>query len=305
MFGYRKRDFLKCYRNIRSIVLVEGVNKVLKLNLFNDIQTYKEVVIPFLEQDEIVNNLALGLLLAVKNEQPIVMATVTKEKNIVMALFQTHPKQIILSKAVEFTFEEIHQLAALLNGNLEDIPGLIGEKDLTNQLAKEITTLRKRIPYVQMNQRLYRLDNIEKKPSDIGQLKRMELVDLPLVKEWVYQFCIDINEPMNKEDAEGKARDLIERGRVFGWEVDGEIVSMANASRPTKSNITVNFVFTPLSERKKGYASSCVSAITELMLYSGYKTTSLYTDLDNPTSNKIYMEIGYKPLIDSIVIHFK
>lgn len=278
---------------------------MLKLNLFNDIQTYKSEVIPYLEQDEIVNNLALGLLLAVKDEQPIVMATVTRENNIVMGLFQTSPKQIILSKAAEFTQEEIHQLATLLDEKLEDIPGFIGEKNLTNQLAKEITNLRMRIPYVQMNQRLYRLDDIEKKPADNGKLKRMELVNLPLVKEWVYQFCIDINEPMSKEDAEVKAKDLIKRGRVYGWEVDGEIVSMANASRPTKSNITVNFVFTPLSERKNGYASSCVSAVTELMLNSGYKTTSLFTDLDNPTSNKIYMEIGYKPLIDSIVIHFK
>ncbi|CAG9608785.1 GNAT family N-acetyltransferase [Pseudoneobacillus rhizosphaerae] len=278
---------------------------MLKLNSFNDIQTYKNEVIPFLEQDEIINNLALGLLLGVKNEQPMVMATVTKENKMVMALFQTHPKQIILSKAVEFTVDEIQQLAVLLDENLADIPGFIGEKDLTNQLAKAITNLRKRVPHIQMNQRLYSLNEIEKKPAENGKLKRMGFVNLPLVKEWVYQFCIDINEPMSREDAEAKAKDLIERGRVYGWEIDGEIVSMANASRPTKSNITVNFVFTPLSERKKGYASSCVSALTHLMLNSGYKTTSLYTDLDNPTSNKIYMEIGYKPLIDSIVIHFK
>lgn len=278
---------------------------MLKLIHFNDIQTYKNEVIPFLEQDEIINNLALGLLLAVKDEQPMVMATVTRENKMVMALFQTHPKQIILSKASEFTVGEIQQLAVLLDEKLADIPGFIGEKDLTNQLAKEITNLRKRVPYIQMNQRLYCLNEIEKKPAENGKLKRMEYVNLPLVKEWVYQFCLDINEPMSREDAEAKAKDLIERGRVYGWDIDGEIVSMANASRPTKTNITVNFVFTPLSERKKGYASSCVSAITQLMLNGGYKTTSLYTDLDNPTSNKIYMEIGYKPLIDSIVIHFK
>jgi uncharacterized protein len=278
---------------------------MLKLIHFNDIQTYKNEVIPLLEQDEIINNLALGLLLALKDEQPMVMATVTRENKMVMALFQTHPKQIILSKAAEFTVDEIQQLAVLLDEKLADIPGFIGEKDLTSQLAKEITNLRKRVPNIQMNQRLYCLNKIEKKPAENGKLKRMEFVNLPLVKEWVYQFCIDINEPMSREDAETKAKELIERGRVYGWDIDGEIVSMANASRATKTNITVNFVFTPLSERKKGYASSCVSAITQLLLNSGYKTTSLYTDLDNPTSNKIYMEIGYKPLIDSIVIHFK
>lgn len=278
---------------------------MLRLNTFNDIQSFKNEVIPYLEQDEIVNNLALGLLLAVKNEPPIVMATLTRDEKIVLVLFQTSPKQIILSKAKELTQEEIQQLSKILDDKLDEIPGFIGEKGLTNQLAKEISILRNKQPFIQMNQRLYGLGKIEKKASNNGRLIKMELENLPLVKEWVYQFCIDINEMMNIEEAEVKAKDLIEKGRVYGWEVDGELVSMANASRPTKTNITINFVYTPLTERKKGYATSCVSALTEIMLNTGLKTTSLYTDLDNPTSNKIYMEIGYKPIMDSIVIHFK
>jgi uncharacterized protein len=279
---------------------------LLKLNQFKDIQSYKNTVIPYLEQDEIVNNLALGLLLALNDELPIIMATVTKEENIVLVIFQTSPKQIIVSKSEDLKTEEIDQLANLLNENFADIPGLIGEKALINQLAKELTILRNRIPYIQMNQRLYRLDQVEKEPNHNGRLIKMgNDANLTLVKEWVYQFCIDIDERMSKDEAEVKAKELIRRGRVYGWEVDGEVVSMANASRPTKTNITVNFVYTPLEERKKGYASSCVSALTKLMLESGFKTTSLYTDLDNPTSNKIYMEIGYKPIMDSIVIHFQ
>lgn len=278
---------------------------MLQLNLFKDIQTYKNEVISYLEQDEIVNNLVLGLLLAVKDEQPIVMATVTRENKIILVLFQTSPKQMILSKAEELTTEEIHQLSIILDKKLNDIPGFIGEKALTNQFANEITILRNKIPYIQMNQRLYKLEQLEKMPTENGKLIKLGFQNLSLVSEWVYQFCIDIDERMSNEDAEVKAKDLIEKGRVFGWEVDGEIVSMANASRPTSTNITINFVYTPLSERKKGYASNCVSALTELLLKSGYKTTSLFTDMDNPTSNKIYMEIGYKPIIDSIVIHFK
>jgi uncharacterized protein len=275
-------------------------------NRFEDIRSFKAEVIPFLEQDEVVNNLALGLLVALKDEQqPMVMATVTREDTIVMILFQTSPKQIILSKAIELTSEEIHHLSTSLDEKLDDIPGFIGEKDLTSRLAKEITNLRNKIPFIQMNQRLYKIDKIEKKAFDTGRLIRMKLENLSLVKEWVYQFCIDIDEKMSNEDAEIKAKNLIEQGKVYGWEVEGEIVSMANASRPTKTNITVNFVYTPFAERKKGYASNCVSALTQLLLNSGFNTTSLYTDLDNPTSNKIYMEIGYKPIMDSIVIHFK
>jgi uncharacterized protein len=278
---------------------------MLKIHQFKDIHTYKNIVIPYLEQDEIINNLALGLLLAIKDEQPIAMATVTKEDHLVLVILQTSPKQIILSKSENVTDDEIHQLAKLLDNQLVDIPGFVGEKDLTNKLAREMTILRKKVPFIQMNQRLYRLDQIEKSPGNNGRLIKLEMENLSLVKDWVYQFCIEIDEKMSKKEAEVKAKDIISRGRVYGWEVDGEFVSMANASRPTKTNITVNFVYTPFTERKKGHASSCVSALTELMLKSGFKTTSLYTDLDNPTSNKIYMEIGYKPIIDSIVIHFK
>ena len=38
------------------------------------------------------------------------------------------------------------------------------------------------------------------------------------------------------------------------------------------------------------------------MLDEGYKTTTLYTDLANPTSNKIYQEIGYEQIAESMLI---
>jgi uncharacterized protein len=277
---------------------------MLQLNQFNDIDLFKKEVTPYLELNEVENGLALGLLMAVTNQKPILMATLKRDGKIVLVLFQTSPKQIILSKSEELTTEEIYQLAELLNEKLDDIPGFIGERDLTIQLSKHITEFRGKIPSIHMNQRLYRLDNVKKKPEENGKLVKLGFKDLPLIKEWLYQFCVDIDEMMSRDEAEVKSIELIERGRIYGWKVNDELVSMANASRPTKSNITVNFVFTPLVERKKGYASSCVAALTELMLDKGFKTTSLYTDLDNPTSNKIYMEIGYEPIMDSIVIHF-
>lgn len=277
---------------------------MLKLQLFNKLETYKSTVIPFLEQNEIVNNLVLGLLLSAK-EQPTVMATVTRNDRIILCILQTSPKQMVLSNAEAFTAEEVVELVKLLNQSIRDIPGIVGERALTNQLAKELTLLRSYIPSIQMNQRLYKLEDVVKKPLKDGRLVKMALHNLPLIADWVYQFCKDIDESISRNDAEIKAKDLIEKGKVYGWQVGGEIVSIANASRPTKSNITINFVYTPIEERKKGYASSCVSALSELMLNSGFRTTSLYTDLANPTSNKIYMEIGYKPIMDCIVIHFK
>ena len=80
-----------------------------------------------------------------------------------------------------------------------------------------------------------------------------------------------MNLPTTKEEAEQTAHTLITNHRLFGLEIDGKLVSVAAKTRPTKNNITVNFVYTPKEERKKGYASNCVAALSQRMLDEGYK----------------------------------
>ncbi|MBJ6958567.1 GNAT family N-acetyltransferase, partial [Vibrio cholerae] len=55
---------------------------------------------------------------------------------------------------------------------------------------------------------------------------------------------------------------------------------------------TIGGVYTPPEFRKKGFASKLVANISQIILDSG-KFPSLLTDLDNPTSNHIYKEIGF------------
>ena len=103
------------------------------------------------------------------------------------------------------------------------------------------------------------------------------------------------------------ARKLAERGinesSIFIWDHDGP-VSMAKKARPTKNGIVVNLVYTPHDQQRKGYATTCVAHLSQHLLNEGYKYCSLYTDLANPTSNSIYMKIGYEPVADSIVYKF-
>ena len=55
-------------------------------------------------------------------------------------------------------------------------------------------------------------------------------------------------------------------------------------------------MYTPPEYRRKGYASSCVAALSKTLLDKGYQYCFLFTDLANPTSNSIYQKIGYKPV---------
>jgi predicted GNAT family acetyltransferase len=279
---------------------------MLELTRYIDVLSFKQDIIPFLEQYEGENNLPLGVLMNLKqDEQPIYMARVTKNGKLSLVLLQTHPRQMIFSKSLPFTSEEVKELAEKLYADYPNIPGLIGESRLVKPLANEIARLKNSETHIHMEQRVYVLREVKKKASDRGTLRLAESRDLPIVERWAYRFCEDVGEPVTVEEAAQKAKDMIEKERLYLWEIDGKLVSMACWLRPTKTNVTVGFVYTPPEERKKGYASDCVSALTQHLLDSGYQTTSLYTDLANPTSNKIYMEIGYEPVMDSTVVFIK
>jgi predicted GNAT family acetyltransferase len=277
---------------------------LIRLVKYDDHSLFKKDVSSFLVQYEAENNLVLGVLQALSenDETPRCMVTVMKDNDIGLVLLQTKPNQIVLSKSVSFTSKEIQVIAEELINAIQEIPGFIGEKKLTSELAMYISNVNGIQASVLMDQRIYKLEKIKKKPISNGNIRSAIESDKHIIKEWVYQFCNETNQPISLEEADTRAARMINKGNLGVWEVNGEMVSMAASIRPTPTNITISYVYTPISERQKGYATDCVSAFTQILLDRGYKTTSLYTDLNNPTSNKIYVQIGYEPIMDSIVI---
>jgi uncharacterized protein len=273
---------------------------MIKLLKYENLLLFKKDVTGFLEQDEVVNNLLLGVLQSI-DKSPLLMAVVRKDEEIVWTMLQTQPAKIILSKAASLSPGELQLIAEQMHQSFQSIPGLIGDRKLIAELSGYLSKLGVTAT-VEMNQGLYKLEKVKWKIESKGKLRALKEQEHGLVKEWVYQFCKDVNLPITMDEADAKADDLIRKGSLMGWDVDGEIVSMANATRPTKRNITVNFVYTPIKHRKKGFASDCVAALSQMLLDQGYQTTSLYTDLSNPTSNKIYQEIGYELVADSVLM---
>ncbi len=273
---------------------------MIQLHVYEEILTFKEEVTIFLEKNEQENNLILGVLQMV--QQPIFMGIAKQEEEIAVVFLQTEEKKQIIVAASEMTDEDIVELAKKLAEVYPNVPGLIGNKKIVQRLAEEIAVLENKKTNVAMEQGIYELKQVKKKWNGDGTFLEVSSDDLPLIKQWIYQFCEDVNLPTTKEEAQQTAHTLITNRCLFGVEVDGKLVSVAAKTRPTKNNITVNFVYTPTEARKKGYASNCVAALSQRMLDEGYKTTTLYTDLANPTSNKIYREIGYEQIAESVLI---
>src|SRR5205823_10825158 len=95
--------------------------------------------------------------------------------------------------------------------------------------------------------------------------------------------------------------DLRLEGRGAGlvlWD-DGGPTSVAGFGGATPNGIRIGPVYTPPELRRRGYASALVAALSQRMLDQGRRLCFLYTDLSNPTSNRIYRAIGYEPVCDS------
>jgi uncharacterized protein len=53
-------------------------------------------------------------------------------------------------------------------------------------------------------------------------------------------------------------------------------------------------VYTPPEQRGRAYASALVGSLTQTLLNAGHRFVFLHTDLANPTSNRLYMRLGYR-----------
>ncbi|PEL41115.1 GNAT family N-acetyltransferase [Bacillus wiedmannii] len=273
---------------------------MIQLHVYEEILNFKEAVTPFLEKNEQENNLMLGILQVA--QEPTFMGVAKRGEEIVIVFLQTEEKIQMIVATSEIPEVDIVKLAKEFSKVYPDIPGLIGNKKTVQRLAEEIAVLENKKTNVVMEQGVYALQQVKKKWTEDGAFREIGSDELPLIEQWIYQFCEDVRLPTTKEEAKQTAHTLITNRRLFGLDVDGKLVSVAAKTRPTTNNITVNFVYTPKEARKKGYASSCVAALSQRMLDEGYKTTTLYTDLANPTSNKIYQEIGYEQIAESVLI---
>ena len=81
-------------------------------------------------------------------------------------------------------------------------------------------------------------------------------------------------------------------------------MSLAGFGGPTPNGIRIGPVYTPPDLRGRGYGTAVTAEVSRLLLDRGHRFCFLYTDLANPTSNAIYMRIGYEPVCDSREVAF-
>lgn len=264
----------------------------------------------FLEQREVQNNLSLGILLTLAGssnspagQEPLLWMA-SDITTPVLFLLMTPPHHLILAGSGVQAQKAAEQAADRLKEKGWSIPSVIGEPPVAEAFAKAWTKQNGSAYSTFTQQRIYKLETVAPPSSySEGRIRLAAEGDQELAARWLEQFFSDVHEPITTEAAYRKARDLIASASLFLWDLHGP-VCMAAKTRPTRNGIVISMVYTPPENRKKGYASTCVAILSQQLLDAGYQFCSLYTDLANPTSNRIYQAIGYRPIQDSVVLKF-
>ena len=263
-----------------------------------------------LERQEAANGLMLGLALrlvhtpnAFGSRLPY-YATVQSEARLEAAALMTPPYKLQILTEGDPEQAGLELLAeALLRGEWP-VPGVMARQAAAEAFAgiwHDKTGVSCRMG---MRQRIYELRQVVPPDYPPGELRPAEMEDLELAQQWARGFYDDCFSDGHHERTVAATEDKIRNRGLFFW-VDGVPRSMAGRSRPTPHGEAIGFVYTPPSERRKGYASAVVARLSQRILDDGRQFCTLYTDLSNPTSNSIYQKIGYRPVADVVDLEFE
>jgi predicted GNAT family acetyltransferase len=92
--------------------------------------------------------------------------------------------------------------------------------------------------------------------------------------------------------------------RAWLWEHEGEFVSLAGRRPVADGSARIGPVYTPPACRGRGYAAAVTAAATRDILAED-AVPVLFTDLANPTSNRVYQRLGYYPVADCAQVTFE
>lgn len=189
-----------------------------------------------------------------------------------------------------------------------NFPGVVGPVSPTVLFAKTWAGVTEKKSKIGMQQKIYQLNRVIAAKPVAGSILVCNINHQDLITQWVYEFSLESLPLQNNtiEAARTFAVNKIAKGEVYIWcDQSGIPVAMNSVGRPTRQGISISAVYTPKSFRKKGYASALVAATSQSLLDGGKKFCVLYADLANPTSNKIYQNIGYQEIATSIQYMFE
>lgn len=280
---------------------------------FSSASRFLERMEALLLANEARYGLMLGITLGVPRQPDFYgksdpyFAIAEDSEGVAAAALMTPPHGIIVYSERTQCRPGLHAIAQDLADAGWSLPSVNGPEPVCTHFASIWTELTKVQPTVAVRERTFELREVVHPTYSPGHLRQGSVADLDLLAEWFLAFTEEALyglEAPTIEQAREQVRGRIDQGMLYVWEDGESVVSLAGKTRPTPNGIAIGPVYTPPSLRGNGYASSLVAQLSQLLLDEGRAFCTLFTDLANPTSNRIYQNIGYRPVCDYTIYRF-
>lgn len=281
----------------------------MQLTRFDDSDAFLCDAEPELARDEVIHALLLGVARRAGDHtepgaQPY-LATVRSGNALLLAAVRTPPHRLLLSSVSGDRDDAIAPLVDDLRAG--PLPGVTGPVAAAEAFATAWQQQRPVTVRRGMDLMVFQLRQVTPPEGVSGAGRWATADDLDLLTEWADAFNRECHQeprpPLDRVRSTMETK--ISRGEMMVWDDEGQAVCMAGRTRGTAQGESISYVRTPAAFRRRGYASALVAALSQWILDSGKRYSSLFTDRANPTSNHIYQQIGYEPRGAFVELHFE
>ena len=260
---------------------------------------------PRLLADEARHNLMLGLAGTLRDHPSVYpdyrLWLVRDGGEVVGVALRTLPFNVVVARP-----ESDAVLDALADAIDEELPGVVGALPEAEAFAAAWSAKTGGMSSRTLATAIHALERVRPVSGVAGAMRSAVDDDRPLLVEWLEAFG---EEALPEGEARGEVESTVdhrlgaENAGLVLWE-DGGPVSVAGFGGSTPNGIRIGPVYTPPELRGRGYASALVAELSRMLLAEGRRFCFLYTDLANPTSNRIYERIGYERVCESASFAF-
>mmetsp|Transcript_52102 Transcript_52102/g.63811 ORF Transcript_52102/g.63811 Transcript_52102/m.63811 type:complete len:208 (+) Transcript_52102:1-624(+) len=110
-----------------------------------------------------------------------------------------------------------------------------------------------------------------------------------IATEWYTLFCKEVNVDYNPN----RIINLMTEKNLYFLTINTRIVSMAAFAGLTDKIVRIGYVYTPINERRKGYATHLTGQICIMLEKQENKECWLFADKSVKASNKTYINVGF------------
>ncbi len=214
----------------------------------------------------------------------------------IIAWAQTPPWPVIVATPVALNEDVLHVVVSIFKKITPTIQSVNGPAVWVEAIAAQMGTK----VVGRQGVRLHQLRGTPRLPhAPLGRARVLRENEMELLQSWLYEFSVEAT-PEDPQPRLSFDKIKLMLPECWAWTIDDKPVSLARTQRPFYGGWTIGPVYTPLAHRCHGYAGAVVHAQCQRLLHEGTSYIALYTDLANPTSNKLYAAIGFEPKLDQL-----